>query len=98
MKLVNHGISTELMDTVERLTKENYKQCMEQRFRKMVASKGLETAQYEINYLDWESTFFLSHLPLSNISEIPDLHHDYRLTLHIKDFVVTFNYLNFLKS
>ncbi|XP_004507658.2 1-aminocyclopropane-1-carboxylate oxidase-like [Cicer arietinum] len=85
-ELVNHGISTELMDTVERLTKENYKQCMEQRFRKMVASKGLETAQYEINYLDWESTFFLSHLPLSNISEIPDLHHDYRKAM--KEFAV----------
>ncbi|RVX08030.1 1-aminocyclopropane-1-carboxylate oxidase [Vitis vinifera] len=78
LQLVNHGISHELMDTVERLTKEHYKKCMEQRFKEMVASKGLEAVQSEINDLDWESTFFLRHLPTSNMSEIPDLEEDYR--------------------
>ncbi|XP_057470810.1 1-aminocyclopropane-1-carboxylate oxidase [Actinidia eriantha] len=77
-ELVNHGISHELMDTVERLTKEHYNKCMEQRFKEMVATKGLETVQSEINDLDWESTFFLRHLPVSNISEIPDLEQDHR--------------------
>ena len=77
-KCVNHGISIELMDKVEKLTKEHYKKCMEQRFKEMVASKGLECVQSEINDLDWESTFFLRHLPTSNISEIPDLDEDYR--------------------
>ncbi|KAJ1428702.1 Oxoglutarate/iron-dependent dioxygenase [Sesbania bispinosa] len=77
-ELVNHGISIELMDTVERLTKEHYKKCMEQRFKEMVTTKGLESVQSEINDLDWESTFFLRHLPVSNISEIPDLDDDYR--------------------
>ncbi|CAJ2649452.1 unnamed protein product [Trifolium pratense] len=77
-ELVNHGISIELMDTVEKLTKENYKKLMEQRFKEMVASKGLEFPQSEINDLDWESTFFLRHLPNSNISEIPDLDDHYR--------------------
>lgn len=77
-ELVNHGISHELMDTVEKLTKEHYKKCMEQRFKEMVASKGLEAVQSEINDLDWESTFFLRHLPTSNMSEIPDLEEDYR--------------------
>lgn len=79
MKLVNHEISTEFMDTVERLTKEHYKRFMEQRFKEMVATKGLETVQSEIDDLDWESTFFLRHLPSSNISEVPDLDEDYRL-------------------
>lgn len=77
-ELVNHGISIELMDTVERLTKEHYKKCMEQRFKEMVANKGLEAVQNEINDLDWESTFFLSHLPRSNMFDIPDLVEDYR--------------------
>ena len=76
---MNHGISHELMDTVEMLTKGHYKKCMEQRFKEMVANKGLEAVQSEINDLDWESTFFLRHLPVSNISEIPDLEEDYRL-------------------
>jgi len=51
---------------------------MEQRFKEAVASKGLEGAQGEIKDMDWESTFFLRHLPHSNISEIPDLSEDYR--------------------
>lgn len=66
------------MDTVERLTKEHYKKCMEQRFKEMVASNGLEAVQSEINDLDWESTFFLRHLPVSNMAEIPDLDEEYR--------------------
>ncbi|MBA0565705.1 hypothetical protein Golob_010569, partial [Gossypium lobatum] len=85
-ELVNHGISHELMDTVERLTKEHYRKCMEQRFKEMVASKGLEAVQSEINDMDWESTFFLRHLPESNMSEIPDLEEDYRKVM--KEFAV----------
>ncbi|KAJ8544709.1 hypothetical protein K7X08_017292 [Anisodus acutangulus] len=77
-EVVNHGISHDLLDTVERFTKEHYKKCMEQRFKEMVASKGLEAVQTEIEDLDWESTFFLKHLPVSNISEVPDLEDDYR--------------------
>ncbi|XP_015584164.1 1-aminocyclopropane-1-carboxylate oxidase isoform X2 [Ricinus communis] len=80
-ELVNHGISHELLDIVERLTKEHYKKFMEQRFKEMVASKGLEAVQSEINDLDWESTFFLRHLPISNMAEIPDLDEEYRNTM-----------------
>ncbi|KAL1818067.1 hypothetical protein ACET3Z_020641 [Daucus carota] len=77
-EIVNHGISHDLLDTVEKLTKEHYKKCMEQRFKEMVASKALEGVQAEVTDMDWESTFFLRHLPNSNISEIPDLKDEYR--------------------
>ncbi|XP_011000640.1 PREDICTED: 1-aminocyclopropane-1-carboxylate oxidase [Populus euphratica] len=85
-ELVNHGISHDLLDTVERLTKEHYRKCMEQRFKEMVASKGLEAVQSEISDLDWESTFFLRHLPESNMAEIPDLEEDYRKVM--KEFAL----------
>ncbi|XP_043691333.1 1-aminocyclopropane-1-carboxylate oxidase-like [Telopea speciosissima] len=85
-ELVNHGISHELMDKVERLTKEHYKKCMEQRFKELVASKALEGVETEIEDMDWESTFFLRHLPESNMSEIPDLDDDYRKAM--KEFAV----------
>ena len=75
---MNHGISHDLLDTAEKLTKEHYKKCMEQRFKEMVASKALEGVQAEVTDMDWESTFFLRHLPNSNISEIPDLKDEYR--------------------
>ncbi|MQL67592.1 hypothetical protein F6Q10_34810, partial [Streptomyces vinaceus] len=57
---------------------------MEQRFKEMVASKGLEAVQTEIDDLDWESTFFLKHLPVSNVYEVPDLDDEYRKVM--KDF------------
>ncbi|EYU27739.1 hypothetical protein MIMGU_mgv1a010275mg [Erythranthe guttata] len=66
------------MDRVEKLTKEHYRKSMEARFKEMVASKGLDAVQSEIEDLDWESTFFLRHLPISNISEVPDLEDEYR--------------------
>lgn len=81
VKLLNHGISHELMDSVERLTKGHYRECMERKFKEMVASKGLEAVQSEIDNIDWESTFFLRHLPVSNMSEVPDLKEDYRLDI-----------------
>ncbi|KAF8414159.1 hypothetical protein HHK36_002158 [Tetracentron sinense] len=85
-ELVNHGISHELMDTVERLAKNHYKKCMEQRFKDLVASKGLDGVESEINDMDWESTFHLRHLPESNLFEIPDLEDDYRKAM--KEFAV----------
>ncbi|KAJ6737880.1 1-AMINOCYCLOPROPANE-1-CARBOXYLATE OXIDASE [Salix koriyanagi] len=85
-ELVNHGISHDLLDAVERLTKEHYRKCMEQRFKEMVASKGLEAVQSEIDDLDWESTFYLRHLPESNLVEIPDLEEDYRKAM--KEFAL----------
>ncbi|XP_071691858.1 1-aminocyclopropane-1-carboxylate oxidase 3-like [Rutidosis leptorrhynchoides] len=77
-ELVNHGISHELLDTVEKLTKNHYKKCMELRFNEMVAAKALNGVTSEVDNLDWESTFFLRHLPTSNISEIPDLNDEYK--------------------
>ncbi|KAI3708123.1 hypothetical protein L2E82_37196 [Cichorium intybus] len=83
-ELVNHGISHELLDKVEKMTKEHYKKCMEQRFKEMVAAKALEGVKAEVTDMDWESTFFLRHLPTSNISEVPDLEDEYRNLM--KDF------------
>ncbi|XP_030553015.1 1-aminocyclopropane-1-carboxylate oxidase-like [Rhodamnia argentea] len=80
-ELVNHGLSHQLLDSVERLNKEHYKKCMEQKFKQMVASKGLEAVQSEIDDIDWESTFHLRHLPVSDISEVPDLEEDYRMAM-----------------
>ncbi|GMP53859.1 hypothetical protein CsSME_00019201 [Camellia sinensis var. sinensis] len=36
--------------------------------------------------MDWESTFFLRHLPQSNISEVPDLNDEYRKVM--KEFAL----------
>ncbi|XP_028794668.1 1-aminocyclopropane-1-carboxylate oxidase 3-like [Neltuma alba] len=84
-ELVNHGIAHELLDTVERSNKEHYRECMERRFKEFVESKALEGVEAEVKDMDWESTFFLRHLPDSNLSEIPDLTEEYRKVM--KEFV-----------
>ncbi|GKG05243.1 1-aminocyclopropane-1-carboxylate oxidase [Tanacetum coccineum] len=48
-ELVNHGISHELLDKVETMTKEHYKKCMEQRFKDMVAKKALEGVKAKVD-------------------------------------------------
>ncbi|CAN1161328.1 1-aminocyclopropane-1-carboxylate oxidase 3, partial [Linum perenne] len=85
-EVLNHPIQVELLDTVEKMTKEHYRKCMEQRFKELVKSKGLEEVESEIKDMDWESTFFLRHLPESNINEIPDLEDEYREVM--KEFAV----------
>ncbi|PWZ14250.1 1-aminocyclopropane-1-carboxylate oxidase 1 [Zea mays] len=81
-EILNHGISTELMDEVEKLTKEHYKRVREQRFLEFASKTlgdGRDIAQgVKADNLDWESTFFVRHLPEPNIAEIPDLDDEYR--------------------
>ncbi|KAJ8498883.1 hypothetical protein OPV22_009435 [Ensete ventricosum] len=77
-ELLNHGISHELMDEVERRTKEHYQQCREQKF-KQLACKALKSGPGTgVTDMDWESTFFLRHLPVSNMSDFPDMDEEYR--------------------
>ncbi|KAK8507729.1 hypothetical protein V6N13_140477 [Hibiscus sabdariffa] len=85
-EILNHGIPHDFMDTVERLTKEHYKKCMEQRFKELVATKALEGLQAEVTDMDWESTFHLRHLPQSNIPQVPDLSDEYRKVM--KEFAL----------
>ncbi|KAJ6804101.1 1-aminocyclopropane-1-carboxylate oxidase-like [Iris pallida] len=78
-ELLDHGISVELMDKVESFTKGHYKKSMEHRFKEF-ASRALDEGEEELDpgSMDWESTFYLRHLPESNISEVPDLEDEYR--------------------
>ncbi|KAK8507728.1 hypothetical protein V6N13_140476 [Hibiscus sabdariffa] len=85
-EVLNHGIPHDFLDTVERLTKEHDKKCMEQRFKELVATKALEGLQAEVTDMDWESTFHLRHLPQSNIPQVPDLSDEYRKVM--KEFAL----------
>ncbi|KAF8730253.1 hypothetical protein HU200_017234 [Digitaria exilis] len=77
-ELLNHGISHELMDEVERLTKAHYTNCREPKFQEF-AARTLEAGEKgaDVKDVDWESTFFLRHLPASNIADLPDLDDHY---------------------
>ncbi|KAM0869240.1 hypothetical protein ACQ4PT_040804 [Festuca glaucescens] len=92
-QVLDHGISTELMDEVEKMTKAHYKRVREQRFLEFAskgesageAARGTEKGRWitegggkAAENLDWESTFFVRHLPEPNIAKLPDLDDDYR--------------------
>ncbi|XP_010533786.1 PREDICTED: LOW QUALITY PROTEIN: 1-aminocyclopropane-1-carboxylate oxidase 3-like [Tarenaya hassleriana] len=80
-ELVNHGVPLELLDKIEEMTKGHYKKSLEERFQEMVKSRGLDALHTEVNDVDWESTFFLRHLPDSNLYDIPNLSDDYRVAM-----------------
>ncbi|XP_020265519.1 1-aminocyclopropane-1-carboxylate oxidase 1-like [Asparagus officinalis] len=85
-EVMNHGISHEFMDKVEKLTKDHYKKCMERRFKEF-ASQTLEKGEeVDTSNMDWESTFFLRHLPKPNVHEIPDLNDEYKKVM--KEFAL----------
>ncbi|KAM7275485.1 hypothetical protein ACFE04_017351 [Oxalis oulophora] len=85
-ELENHSIPVEFLDTVEKLTKDHYGKCMEQRFKEFVANKALDGVQSEIKDMDWESTFYLKHLPESTVFQVPDLNDEYRKVM--KEFAL----------
>ncbi|WVZ73460.1 hypothetical protein U9M48_021763 [Paspalum notatum var. saurae] len=78
-ELLNHGISHELMDEVERLTKAQYANSQEAKFQEF-AVRTLEAGEKgaDVKDVDWESTFFVRHLPASNLADLPDLDDHYR--------------------
>ncbi|VAI61336.1 unnamed protein product [Triticum turgidum subsp. durum] len=78
-ELLNHGISHELMDEVERVSKAHYAACREEQFKEF-AARTLEAGEKgaDVKDVDWESTFFVRHLPASNLADLPDLDHHYR--------------------
>ena len=70
------------MDEVEKLTKDHYKRVREQRFLEFASTAlqdgGGGALGAKAENLDWESTFFVRHLPESNLAELPDLDDGYR--------------------
>jgi aminocyclopropanecarboxylate oxidase len=79
LQVLNDGISDELMDEVERLTKAQYANCREHKFQEF-ARRTLEAGEKgaDVKDVDWESTFFVRHRPVSNIADLPDLDNHYR--------------------
>ncbi|XP_051192563.1 1-aminocyclopropane-1-carboxylate oxidase 1 [Lolium perenne] len=78
-ELLNHGISHELMDEVERVSKAHYKNIREDKFKEF-AARTLEAGEKgaDVKDVDWESTFFVRHLPATNLADLPDLDDRYR--------------------
>ncbi|KAL0338966.1 UNVERIFIED_CONTAM: 1-aminocyclopropane-1-carboxylate oxidase 1 [Sesamum angustifolium] len=76
----NHGVEKELMEKLKLLTKMHYEENMKDSFFNSVTAKSLDNKGY-ISKKDWESTFFISHRPNSNIDNLTTLSQDLRKTM-----------------
>uniref|UniRef100_A0A0D9YZ06 Non-haem dioxygenase N-terminal domain-containing protein n=1 Tax=Oryza glumipatula TaxID=40148 RepID=A0A0D9YZ06_9ORYZ len=78
-EMLNHGIPHELMDEVERVSKAHYANCREEKFKEF-ARRTLEAGEKgaDVKGIDWESTFFVRHRPVSNLADLPDVDDHYR--------------------
>ncbi|KAL2251106.1 1-aminocyclopropane-1-carboxylate oxidase 1 [Sesamum indicum] len=76
----NHGVDKELMDKMKLLTKMHYEETMKDSFYNSETAKSLDNNGY-ISKKDWESTFFISHRPNSNINDLNTLSQDLRKTM-----------------
>ncbi|KAK4396932.1 1-aminocyclopropane-1-carboxylate oxidase 1 [Sesamum angolense] len=76
----NHGVEKELMEKLKLLTKMHYEENMKDSFFNSETAKSLDNNGY-ISKTDWESTFFISHRPNSNINHLTTLSQDLRKTM-----------------
>ncbi|XP_057968275.1 1-aminocyclopropane-1-carboxylate oxidase 1-like [Malania oleifera] len=76
----NHGVDKELMEKVKKLVNLHYEENMKDGFYKSDTAKILEKGG-STTTKDWESTFFISHRPTSNINEFTNLSKDLRKTM-----------------
>ena len=81
MQMLNHGIAHELMDEVERVSKAHYANCREEKFKEF-ARRTLEAGEKgaDVKGIDWESTFFVRHRPVSTLADLPAVDDHYRYT------------------
>ncbi|KAI4377433.1 hypothetical protein MLD38_015057 [Melastoma candidum] len=74
LQIENHGVDKSLMEKVKSLVKSHYEQNLKANFYESEIASQLVTGRN--SKTDWETTFFISHQPNSNITEIPSLSKD----------------------
>ncbi|EFH60240.1 predicted protein [Arabidopsis lyrata subsp. lyrata] len=66
----NHGIDKELMEKVKKMINSHYEEHLKEKCYQSAMVKAL--TEGKTSDADWESSFFISHKPTSNICEIPN--------------------------
>ncbi|XP_008459274.1 1-aminocyclopropane-1-carboxylate oxidase 1 [Cucumis melo] len=63
----NHGIEERVLEKVKLLVNKHYDENMKEEFYNSDVAKNL--GKITLSNMDWESTFFISHKPTSNVSQ-----------------------------
>jgi len=72
----NHGIDKELMEKVKKMINSHYEEHLKEKFYQSEMVKAL--SEGKTSDADWESSFFISHKPTSNICQIPNISEELR--------------------
>lgn len=72
-QIVNHGISSELMERMKRLSHEHHDSVLKPKFQESAVVERVKGGEGEIRDTDWETCFFVQHLPASNAGQVPDI-------------------------
>lgn len=76
LQIVNHGVDKNLMEKVKNLVNSHYENNLKASFYESEVAKKLGNGR--ASNVDWESSFFISHRPQSNIHEFQNLSGDLR--------------------
>uniref|UniRef100_A0A1D1Y8Z3 1-aminocyclopropane-1-carboxylate oxidase n=1 Tax=Anthurium amnicola TaxID=1678845 RepID=A0A1D1Y8Z3_9ARAE len=72
-QIVNHGVPSELMGRMKSLAHVYHDTVLKPKFQESEVVKRLEGSEGEIRDTDWETCFFVQHLPMSNAGQVPDI-------------------------
>ncbi|CAA7389779.1 unnamed protein product [Spirodela intermedia] len=72
-QVVNHGVATELVERTKRLTHEYHDAVLKPAFQQSEVVKKVEAGEGRIGDKDWETCFFVQHLPASNADKVPNI-------------------------
>ncbi|EXB38828.1 1-aminocyclopropane-1-carboxylate oxidase 1 [Morus notabilis] len=76
----SHGIDTKLMERVKQLVNIHYEQNLKKQFYESEIAKRFESKGHTSD-VDWESSFFIWHRPISNMEEFENLPKDFCSTV-----------------
>ncbi|XP_030485426.2 1-aminocyclopropane-1-carboxylate oxidase 1 [Cannabis sativa] len=80
-QIKNHGIDEKLMEKVKHLVNTHYEENLKQEFYESQVAKRLEIKGHTSD-VDWESSFFIWHRPVSNMEQIENLPKDFCSTMN----------------
>ena len=70
---MNHGISSELVERLKKLTHQYHDAALKPAFEESELAKKLENGDSRIGDKDWETCFFVQHLPTNNAAKVPNI-------------------------
>ncbi|XP_006844270.2 1-aminocyclopropane-1-carboxylate oxidase 1 [Amborella trichopoda] len=84
-QIVNHGVEIKVMDRLKGLMNDHYEEYMKPQFQfhdSHVQNELERSPSYVRSFGDWECSFFVKHMPTSNLTLLPQISDDLKQAIH----------------